>query len=283
VGLSCWYIGANLWDSLIKVQDYPWRENFEVLPLCAATLLLLSHYFVDGAVFAYLVRQIPVRVRLLDALRIFFLANLGKYLPGKVWVILGKTYWLSHRGVGRSAAVSTVSFELGLNVAAGVFVCIPILYWLLPSHSLGARVSLAALLIPLLLWFWSPARRMLARAAPKFDVPVSVRAGGRAFLAYSCSWLILGLGFWLLVQTVYPVPLDRFPFAVGSLGIAWLVGFLVIVAPGGFGVREGILLVLLKYWLPLEIATVVAIGSRLWMTLGELLGLLAVYALRAQE
>lgn len=283
VGLSCWYIGVNILESLVKVKDYPWRENFGFLPLCGATLLLISHYIFDGAVFTYLVRQVSGRVSLLEALRIFFVANLGKYLPGKVWVVVGKTYWLNRRGVEKGTAVSTVSLELALNVAAGAFVSIPILGWLLPFHPLWTRVSLAALLIPLLLGVWSPARRLLVRVAPSFDTPVSARAGRRAFLAYTCSWLLFGLAFWLLVRTVYPVPLDRLPLAIGSIGASWLAGFLVILAPGGLGVRESLLLVLLKSWLPLEIATVVAIASRLWMIAGEFLVLLAVYAFQPRE
>lgn len=283
VALACWYIGANLHQSLDQMQGYPWRENIDVLSLSAATFFLLLHYVVDGAVFAYLARQAQVKVKILEALRIFFLANLGKYVPGKIWTVIGKTYWLGRVGVEKGAAVSTVSIELGLNIAAGAFVCIPLLHWLLPSSSLWSHVPLVALSIPLMVLGLSYVRRPLSRVRPNLMIPISATVGWRAFLVYMFSWLAFGLGFWFLVRTVYPVAIDRFPLALASIGTAWIGGFLMILAPGGIGVREGLLLVMLKQWLPLEIATIVAIGSRIWMTAGELLGLLAVYAIRPRD
>jgi uncharacterized membrane protein YbhN (UPF0104 family) len=55
-----------------------------------------------------------------------------------------------------------------------------------------------------------------------------------------------------------------------SFPVAWIVGLLAFVAPGGLGVREGVLAALLSGLLPGGMAVVVALASRVWITAVEL-------------
>ena len=57
----------------------------------------------------------------------------------------------------------------------------------------------------------------------------------------------------------------------GILAASWLGGYLSIIVPGGFGVREGLLSLLLNIYLPLPIAVFIALLSRIWMVGSEVL------------
>jgi hypothetical protein len=85
-------------------------------------------------------------------------------------------------------------------------------------------------------------------------------------------WLGYGLAFHLFIRALYPVPLERLPALVGIFAGAWVIGFLSFLAPGGLGVREGILVYLLGFYLPSHVAIVVTLLSRLWVTAAELMG-----------
>jgi uncharacterized membrane protein YbhN (UPF0104 family) len=67
--------------------------------------------------------------------------------------------------------------------------------------------------------------------------------------------------------------LERLPALVGIFAGAWVIGFLSFLAPGGLGVREGILVYLLGFYLPSHVAIVVTLLSRLWVTAAELMGM----------
>ena len=60
--------------------------------------------------------------------------------------------------------------------------------------------------------------------------------------------------------------------AVAAYAAAYAVGFLSLVPPAGLGVREGVLTVALAQIMPAGAALAVALLSRLWMMLVELLG-----------
>jgi hypothetical protein len=66
--------------------------------------------------------------------------------------------------------------------------------------------------------------------------------------------------------------LERLPAFAGIFAGAWVLGFLSFLAPGGLGVREGILVYLLGFHLPSHVAIVVTLLSRLWVTAAELMG-----------
>ena len=51
------------------------------------------------------------------------------------------------------------------------------------------------------------------------------------------------------------------PVTIAANSVAWLVGFAFIFAPGGVGIREAALALLLRPWMPLEDA---AFAALLW-------------------
>ena len=95
---------------------------------------------------------------------------------------------------------------------------------------------------------------------------------------YLLSWGLQGLAFFFLVSTVKGWSIDIAFYLIGSYIAAWLVGFLVLFAPGGLGIREGTLSFLLEFCLPLPLAIALSLLARIWITLGELA--IAVVALR---
>jgi uncharacterized membrane protein YbhN (UPF0104 family) len=57
----------------------------------------------------------------------------------------------------------------------------------------------------------------------------------------------------------------------GGYALAWAVGFLVIFFPSGIGPREAALIAVLAPVMPAASALVVALASRMVMTIGDLL------------
>ncbi|HIE28083.1 TPA: methyltransferase domain-containing protein, partial [Candidatus Poribacteria bacterium] len=74
----------------------------------------------------------------------------------------------------------------------------------------------------------------------------------------------------LFVKSLSPLSWIKFPAMMGAYALAWTVGFLSVITPSGLGVREGILSLLLAVYMPTATATLVALLSRIWSTMAEL-------------
>jgi len=88
---------------------------------------------------------------------------------------------------------------------------------------------------------------------------------------YLLSWVIYGMAFFIFLLSLQAVPLYHFPAITSIFAASYTLGFLCLIVPGGLGVREGLLAALLSLYMPLPMATVVSLLSRLWFTAGELL------------
>ena len=85
---------------------------------------------------------------------------------------------------------------------------------------------------------------------------------------YLMTWGLWSVAFYLLAVGLTAHPINfmvGFAFTIGAT-----LGLLVLFAPGGIGVREGVLFVfLVSSGLGAPESTTVAVSSRLWFLAGE--------------
>jgi hypothetical protein len=209
--------------------------------------------------------------------RISALSNLGKYVPGKVWAVLGMVYFLKREGYAAATAIASTGLHQAYTiVAGGLFV----------SALLGAeiwgRLSLVPVLVgiglsmivvypPVFSYMLNRGLKLLKRE----PLPYTLSFGRSLVLlfAYVLAWVLYGTSFWCMLKGI---GLENPPFwsMVAAFGAAYLLGFLALFAPGGLGVREGVLLVLVSPHVPAGLAAAIAVAARVWMTLIELIVLL---------
>jgi hypothetical protein len=125
------------------------------------------------------------------------------------------------------------------------------------------------------------------RRRPPPTVRVSGRGVRRAVLTQLLSWLVGGAHLWFLALAMGAPPVSSFLLCVGAFSLGAIAGVFAVFAPDGLGVREGILLAALSVALPLPVAGVVALVSRLVVVVSELItagiGLLVTEALRRRQ
>jgi uncharacterized membrane protein YbhN (UPF0104 family) len=89
---------------------------------------------------------------------------------------------------------------------------------------------------------------------------------------YIGVWCVFGLAFWLAARALYSIPAADLARYTGAFAAAWVVGFVIVFVPGGIGVREGVLVFLLRGRLGEAEAVVLATASRIAFTLVDLVG-----------
>jgi glycosyltransferase 2 family protein len=209
------------------------------------------------------------------AIRVLFVGQLGKYVPGAVWAVaaqveLARDYAVPRR---RSATASLVSMAVTLVVglvAAGV--TLPLVsahavrqyWWVLAVTPL----VVVCLYPPVIKFGLDRVLRMLRRA----PLEGSVGRGGmaRALGWTTLGWLLYGAHAWFLISVFAGKSGHTFALSLGAYALAWAVGFLIIFFPGGIGPREIALIAVLAPVMPSASALVVALVSRVVMTVGDL-------------
>lgn len=215
------------------------------------------------------------------AARLFFISQLGKYVPGSVWPVVAQMRMGRELGIPRQRMGLAFLLTLGLSVLVGLLVGLVALPALLRAEGRGILVGL--LVLPVLLSLLVPAvlngllsrgLRLLRR--PPLPAPLSGRNIVRAVLWSLSFWVVFGGHVWLLAVGLGADPLRALPVAIGGFAVAFSIGPLLVVLPAGAGVREAVVVVLLASLLTTPEATAVALTSRGVLMLTD--GLLALAA-----
>lgn len=219
--------------------------------------------------------------------RVFLTAQLGKYLPGTGWAYVAQMELAKERGVGRGMSLVVMATGAGLQVvtaatAAGLVgraVGGPVpqrLLW--AATAVGVAACLVVAVRPAVLGLVT----RLARRLPRLGSLPGAPAAGPVRRALACSlgaWVAFGLHLWLVAAPLGMAGGRGLVTATGAFALAWVVGFLIVLAPAGVGVREAELMVVLGPAVGTGGALAVSLASRFLVVLAEVVLALGAIAL----
>jgi len=211
------------------------------------------------------------RLAFRSAARIWFLANLGRYVPGKVWSVAGMVVLAQREGVEPWAATaSAVAVQ-----AIGIGTAVAVVAAAAPGSESPLRLAIAAVLAAgtMAILAWEFATRQIRRLVPRFEelrpIPPSVLLASTGLTLV--GWLLYGASFWALGRGLGLPPLGL-PVAAAVFALGYILGLLALFAPGGAGVREVTFIALLTPTLGAGPAIGLSLASRLLLTLTETAG-----------
>lgn len=274
VGLAIRAIAAN-WQSL-RAQPIEWQ--FSTGWLAASVLVVFASYAVLIEAWRRVVLSMGEMLAFSAAARIWFLASLGKYVPGKVWAVAGAAVLAQRAGVDPSVAVAGALVLQVLALASGAAVVAATAGEAFRAVGQGALPIAAGVILlslfgvaaltsqPLLdrVGRWLPASWPRPRAIPAGMVAA-------AFVANVLAWIGYGVALRLLARGLLPGVVLSLPQAIGVFTCSYLAGFVALFAPGGLGPRESVFLLMLAGDIGLKPAAALALASRLLLTGTEVL------------
>lgn len=230
-------------------------------------------------------RALGGRLSAWQAYRIMAYAALGLYVPGKVVMVAARSYLSARQGVPLRVATLSVLYDIALNLISAALI-VPV--WLavsgsgVPEQYRWASAGAAALGLCLL----HPAlvSRVVRLGGRLLRRPVEVAGLSyptllRLIAGYLSVWAMHGAAFWLFVRAFHQAPLLYVADCAGMMALSLCIGLLVVLAPAGLGVREGVLTGILSLSMPLALAATIALALRVFLTLGELCNIGAVFLL----
>lgn len=237
------------------------------LGLSAVAVFLTYAFYIEA--WRWLLAGWGQRIPYGAAARVWCLANLGRYIPGKIWSVTGLVVLAQRAGVrGSAAAASTVAFQ-ALVLGTGVAVVAAAAPHATSAFRLAAGFLVAIASLAILVWGRSArwVGRLMNAASPLMPLPLSAVGFGGAMMLL--GWLTYGAAFWLFVRGLLPQAELSPVAAAGIFTLSYILGTLALFAPGGIGVRELVLISLLTPALGSGGALAVSVGSRVLLTLTE--------------
>lgn len=275
--------------SFVFLFYYLLRQDFIIPVIRAPWLLACSFLFLFAGFLASTLswkvalksHGFPITMR--EAVTSHGLSVFAKYIPGKVWVILGRAGYIS-RDKGDLKNRAYVSFKEQL-----IYLWAGFLISSIPTVAFyGIRWISGLVLLVIgglsLFLFVERAHRLATGAIKKIthrelEVPLVRFSGswpmiGSVLLIWAC-WTGGFYAFMLALNgEVTPVMMFAFPLSV-------CFGLLAIILPGGIGLREGIIVgYLVLAGLGVEPSTTISFLNRIWFIGGELFIFLLATGLR---
>jgi uncharacterized membrane protein YbhN (UPF0104 family) len=278
------YLGRMVWENWGEVK---WTGfSFDLIFLLLGTLIFAGSYFIQIGAWFLITRKLGIALPFMETLESWLYSQLGKYLPGKVWLLLGRFYLYESKGKSKKAISIALYFEVATVMIAAVLVFLAGLIFLRWTRPFQAGRALEWLILPVFFILISLHPRVLEKMVNWILVrlkrePISLSISYRDILwiLVICilAWVVGGGGFYLFVTSLFPVPANHVLFLTASLAISSTLGLIALFAPGGLGIREGVLVYLLSALMPGSIAVIVSVLTRIWMTVIEMILIGVVY------
>jgi uncharacterized membrane protein YbhN (UPF0104 family) len=224
--------------------------------LVAAACLYLAGLFPSALFWHQVLWRLGQRPSLGEAVRAYYIGHLGKYVPGKALVVILRAGLIRGTRVNTALAAVSVFYETLTMMSVGAFLAAVILAVWLPDQRglllLACLLSLAAGLPTLPPVFdrlvrWGGKTRLSAIASEGLR-PLGYGTLARGWLLIGCGWLLAGGSLWAVLKAAgYTQPgqgLAELAVCTSAAALAVAAGFVSLI-PGGFVVREAVLLGLL--------------------------------------
>ena len=252
--------------------------------IVAATIIVLLTYVLLIETWRRVIIGSGESLAFRDAARIWFVSNLGKYVPGKVWSIAAMTVMARERAVSPAvAAGSSLMIQL-VTVAAGIGVVLvtgaqvierPVIA-LVAAAVIAVMIALAPRLIP------AAGKTVTSLTGRQVNLP---RLGtGMVWMTVASSavsWIAYGIAFQCFVRGIIGSAAGATTSYIAVYAASYIIGFLALFAPGGAVVRESAIVSgMARFALSGQAdALAIAVTSRLWLTVTELVPGLAYMAI----
>lgn len=279
------FVGRTLvtnWDETVEtLQDAQWGFLVLAIPVCLAGMTAV------GLPWRRALRLMGGDASRRQILTWYFPGQLGKYVPGAIWPLVGRGELAVRGGVTRPAAYGSVALSLVLTYLAATLTAIVLLPLALLAGDTDGTTLLVLAILPFGLAMLHPAvlQRVVAIAERVLskEVGLPVPAWGdtvRLLLLHVPAWFLIATATCLVTRAFDPSP------AYGQVAFAavlsWIIGFIIVPVPGGIGVREAAFAAAATS-LPDDVAATVAIMARLCFILADLIGAGLIVALHTGQ
>jgi hypothetical protein len=247
--------------------------RFDYLYLILSLIFLWTGFVLSTVSWWYSLKAHHVKTKVKSAIVSHGILVFAKYIPGKIWVILGRASRITQKGISLELTSMASLREQLIYVLLGLVISFIPMVWYYGFGYFSLIVLITIILLVIILFskdVFKLSLKILTRVFKReFNLPVLQYRDtlniGYFVLLYWGFWII---AFYCFLKSVLPTASFDLSFAF-PLSVSY--GVLAIFVPGGIGVRESILTgYLIIAGINTETSVTISIVSRLWFITGEI-------------
>lgn len=247
----------------------------DAINLVLSLLLGLAAMTSIGWIWVTMIVARSHNVRHRNAMSWYFTGQLGKYVPGGIWPIVGRAELAVRHGIPRLDAYASTGLSLVTTYAAAV-VTIGIGAATTTGHRLIAVLIAAGLFVSYAAFSQQSLRAVIIRIATRVSSSASSLTDPKRLARLT----VLHIPAWILMSLSTSVTATAFGAKISIADMlfitttSWLAGFVVVGVPGGIGVREAVFTSLAGGIIGTPLAVSLALMSRVVFIAVDLTGAL---------
>ncbi|WP_457675764.1 hypothetical protein [Thiolapillus sp.] len=265
-------VTAELWPQL-QAMDF----RLQAAPTIISLVLLVILFMLDGYGWLRILATLNHHPPALDSIRIWLLSSVTRYLPGGIWSYVSRAEMTHKQGIDLPSISVALYLETMLLAATSLVAGLPALiiaggyqpqWWHVLLFSIATMLSFHPASLRLL-------RRLPGKMGVSFarvSLPGFSQMAG-LYIYYLLFWGLFGIAFVVFVDMLHPIPGHLWLATGSSIALSFFAGFVIIFVPGGIGVRESVIYLLLEPLISAPGALLISLGSRAWIMAGEALSL----------
>lgn len=276
-----YFLGKLIYENINALKHTTFK--LDLLLFTLSFILYMVYKLYNAVLWHFITVKFDCSIRMDYAVVAWSYSQLGKFIPGKVFYLLARLYYYKKENISAKNVTFCFLLENAYTFISALFVFIASLPFIkleaAEQYKLFGIIILVLFFLFLNPFFMEKSINIIFKTFKKEPVKLSLTYKELliSFVLFVSNWMVMGIGFYVLVQAVYPVGFGDFSYLTGASALANVIGILSFFAPTGIGVRETILIIALKAVMPAPYAVIVSIISRLWSTAGDLLTVLLAF------
>jgi len=239
-------------------------------------ICFIIFYFLRSFVWYRILKNYDYSITFKESSYLWSLSELKRYIPGTAWSFLGRAVLFQQKGVQKKDIAKGLIFEGELFVIGSTIVSLLALPYFFSKKDILFEVLIICVVTALLIVYCcneilrkklsGKLKQFTSFLFPFFSIPENIFLVWISIIAL----FFFGLGNYFVISSVVYLSPKLFFELIGVFAFAFVAGYLIIIAPAGFGVREGIIIISLSKIIPSGAAAFGAIFSRLVLIISEL-------------
>ncbi len=212
---------------------------------------------------------------------VYYMTNLARRLPGLLWYLVGRAYMYEQKGISKSTVALGSALEAVLSLVAGLIVYLISLFFVQQSSPIRLVWLLGAIIVGAIL-ISPPVMTILYRwKGGGGKIPIGYGNLLIWLLIFMFGWTIGGLTAANLVGAIEPMPIRNILYIIGVWGLSGSLSSVFVFLPGGAGIFEVSMTIMLSQIIPIPLAVFIVVALRILIILLELVwGLIALILTR---
>ena len=264
------YLIVNNWP---EVKDAILNSSQTLFLL--SILLGLSGNFGFALLFSDLIKKYDYSTHNGTFIRMFYLSQIAKYIPGKIWTYLYQISKLATPGatfIVINANIELFFFSTLINSSIGIGLFFLTNNYFLSVLAIIFGFATSIFLREIILLSVLP-KFLKERFADSFNTSVGCKVRIRTILACWILCMFFAFSQFILLSSIYSFSIISFLEILSFLYISWVISLFVIIVPAGIGVKELVFIFLASYSEKFDSGVIasIAIISRFWYVVLDIL------------